>query len=221
MAGDGPPSALAFEDDRIYRLDRAPGEVCRGGSVARCVEVAFLTTSPHRDSVSAAGGDAMARDRMVVPGEELGATEPGSAAAAVPAAVPGELAPAVPGELVKSSKLAEVPGIPERRTAPRLDKVFPVFIEGDGGAGLGVARNISDGGMFIETRDPQPLGSQVRISFPSSSGDMTAVSEVRYVCHLTGRVGDASCAPRQATVRGMGVRFLYFDADGVAPRVLH
>jgi hypothetical protein len=128
---------------------------------------------------------------------------------------------AVPGEQPGESNMAQTRRITERRAAPRLDKVFPVFIEGDGGAGLGVARNISDGGMFIETRDPQPLGSQVRIAFPSGAGDMTAVAEVRYVCHLTGRVDDASCAPRQATVRGMGVRFLYFEAEGVAPPVLH
>jgi hypothetical protein len=148
----------------------------------------------------------MARERLAVPGE----------------LVPGEPADAVPGEPAIADKLAQAHGIPERRTAPRLDKVFPVFIEGDGGAGLGVARNISDGGMFIETRDPQPLGSQVRVAFPSSAGDMIAVAEVRYVCHLTGRVGEASCMPRQATVRGMGVRFLYFEADGAgAPRVLH
>ena len=111
--------------------------------------------------------------------------------------------------------------IPERRAAPRLDKVFPVFIDGDGGAGLGIARNISQGGMFIETRDPQRLGSQVRITFPSEDGEMTAIAEVRYVCHLMGRVAEASPSPRQTTVRGMGVRFLYFDADGSPPPVVH
>jgi hypothetical protein len=109
---------------------------------------------------------------------------------------------------------------PERRGAPRLDKVFAVFIEGDGGSALGVARNISEGGMFIETRDPQRLGTQVRITFPSLTGEMTAVAEVRYVCHLLGLTG-AGATPRQAAVRGMGVRFLYFDADGAAPRGVH
>jgi PilZ domain len=110
---------------------------------------------------------------------------------------------------------------PERRAAPRLDKVFPVYIDGDGGSALGVARNISEGGMFIETRDPQRLGSQVRITFPSRSGEMIAVAEVRYVCHLMGTVSADGAAPRLAAVRGMGVRFLYFDADGVAPPVVH
>ncbi len=99
---------------------------------------------------------------------------------------------------------------PERRGAPRLDKSFPVWIEGDRGGGMGVARNISEGGLFVETRDPQPLGSQVRVTFPSPSGEMTAVGEVRYVCHLLGRAG--TDAPAQAAVHGMGVRFLYFEA---------
>jgi hypothetical protein len=107
----------------------------------------------------------------------------------------------------------------ERRTAARLDKVFPVFIEGDGGGALGVARNISEGGMFVETRNPEPIGAQVRITFPSGAGDMTAVAEVRYVCHLVGRLDEAT--PRRAAVRGMGVRFLYFEAAGAAPPVLH
>lgn len=100
---------------------------------------------------------------------------------------------------------------PERRGAARLDKMFPVWLEGERGGALGVARNISEGGLFVETRNPQPLGSQVRVTFPSQSGEMTAVAEVRYVCHLLGRAH--SDALVQAAVHGMGVRFLYFEAQ--------
>lgn len=107
----------------------------------------------------------------------------------------------------------------ERRSAARLDKVFPVFIEGERGGALGVARNISQGGMFVETRDPEPLGSHVRVSFPSGGAEMTAVAEVRYVCHLLGRA--AAGDDRPAAVRGMGLRFLYFDAGGPPPPLLH
>ena len=121
----------------------------------------------------------------------------------------------VPGE--PFTQEAADPG--ERREAPRLDKVFPVFVEGDGGAALGIARNISEGGMFVETRDPQPLGTQVRITFPSTSGDMTAVAEVRYVCHLLGRTPAAQRGP--LALRGMGVRFLYFEADEAVPADTH
>jgi hypothetical protein len=107
----------------------------------------------------------------------------------------------------------------ERRTAPRLDKVFRVYLEGERGMGLGIARNISEGGMFVETRAPQPIGSQVRITFPAESGEMSAVAEVRYVCHLLGRTPVAARGP--LALRGMGVRFLYFEADEAAPAEVH
>ena len=106
----------------------------------------------------------------------------------------------------------------ERRQSPRLDKVFRVYLDGERGAGLGIARNISEGGLFVETRVPQPIGSQVRISFPSEAGEMTAVAEVRYVCHLLGRTPGSVHGP--LALRGMGVRFLYFELDEAAPRVL-
>ena len=102
----------------------------------------------------------------------------------------------------------------ERREATRLDKVFAVWLDGEHGRGLGVARNISEGGMFVETSVPQPIGTQVRIAFPSEAGDMTAVAEVRYVCHLVGRRADRDL---HAAVQGIGVRFLYFE-PGEAPR---
>ena len=108
---------------------------------------------------------------------------------------------------------------PERRSNPRLDKVFQVYLEGERGGGMGVARNISEGGMFVETRDPQPLGSQVRVTFPSQAGDMIAVAEVRYVCHLLGRSSVAG--PLQGAIRGMGVRFLYFEALSDTSAVAH
>ena len=106
----------------------------------------------------------------------------------------------------------------DRRTGSRLDKVFPVWLEGEHGCGMGIARNISEGGMFVETATPHPIGSQVHVSFPSEAGDMTAVGEVRYVCHLVGRKAGQDV---QASVHGMGVRFLYFEARGEALRALH
>lgn len=110
-----------------------------------------------------------------------------------------------------SRKLGRPPSPVERRQAPRLDKVFRVYLEGERGMGLGIARNISEGGMFVETRAPQPIGSQVRITFPSESGEMTCLAEVRYVCHLLGRIPASEIGP--LALRGMGVRFLYFEAD--------
>ncbi len=106
----------------------------------------------------------------------------------------------------------------ERREAARLDKVFRVYLEGEHGCGLGIARNISRGGLFVETRAPQPIGSQVRITFPSEAGNMLAVAEVRYVCHLLAR-GRGS-TPGPLALRGMGLRFLYFEVgQGTAEAV--
>ncbi len=105
----------------------------------------------------------------------------------------------------------------DRRDAARLDKLFPVWLEGDSGGGLGIARNISEGGMFVETRTPQPLGSQIRVTFPADGAEMTAVAEVRYVCHLMGRGRDGETS----AVRGMGVRFLYFDPQGEGVSAVH
>jgi len=107
---------------------------------------------------------------------------------------------------------------PERRAEPRLDKVFPVWLEGDQGCGMGVARNISEGGMFVETSTPHPLASQVRITFPSQDGEMTAVAEVRYVCHLVGLFSREP--PAHGSIHGMGVRFLYFEAQSEPSRTL-
>jgi len=101
------------------------------------------------------------------------------------------------------------PGRRDRRDGIRLDKVFPVYLEGDRGIGMGIARNISGGGIFVETRAPQPIGSQVRVTFPSDAGDMTAIAEVRYVCHLLGRAEDPARGP--LALRGMGMRFIYFE----------
>ena len=107
----------------------------------------------------------------------------------------------------------------DRRAGTRLDKVFRVYLEGEHGMGLGIARNISEGGMFVETRAPQPIGSQVRITFPAETGEMSALAEVRYVCHLLGRTPVSERGP--LALRGMGVRFLYFEADEAGPADVH
>src|SRR5215208_5274409 len=116
-------------------------------------------------------------------------------------------------------KDVRIPEALDRRIATRLDKVFRVYLEGERGMGLGIARNISEGGMFVETRAPQPIGSQVRITFPAETGEMNAVAEVRYVCHLLGRTPIADRPP--LALRGMGVRFLYFEADEAMPAEVH
>lgn len=102
----------------------------------------------------------------------------------------------------------------ERRRQSRFDKVFPVYLTGDRGTARGIARNISAGGMFIETAAPFALGSHVCVTFTTSEGaaEIIADGEIRYQCNLEfGGPGGT-----RGQLRGIGVRFLSFEST---PRV--
>ena len=92
-----------------------------------------------------------------------------------------------------------------------FDKAFPVFISSERGVVNGVGRNITAEGMFIETRDPCPLGSEIRVTFegPALGAEITAVALVRFQAFLNyaGSDGDT------AGLRGIGVRFVSFDQN--------
>ncbi|AKU91604.1 PilZ domain-containing protein [Vulgatibacter incomptus] len=98
----------------------------------------------------------------------------------------------------------------DRRGASRFDKAFPVYLTSFSGISRGVARNISAGGMFIETSQLQPLGGRLSICFadPLSGVELSLVGEVRYQCVLEygGREGATA-------LRGVGVRFIEVEAD--------
>jgi hypothetical protein len=98
----------------------------------------------------------------------------------------------------------------ERRSSSRFDKVFAVYLQGDNGLGRGIARNISDGGMFIETREPFPLGSTIWVTFTDegTGSELSAQAEVRFQCYL-----NYAGPPGANSVRGMGIRFVQFDAQ--------
>jgi hypothetical protein len=98
---------------------------------------------------------------------------------------------------------------PEQKSSPpvgRLDKAFPVFLEGDRGVASGIGRNITETGIFVETREPFPLGTRVRVTFSSPHGgaEMTLEGEVRYQCYINFARGDAS----RAGMRGIGLKFV-------------
>lgn len=99
----------------------------------------------------------------------------------------------------------------ERRRSSRFDKVFPVYLVSADGIGRGIARNISEGGMYIETRTPLPLGGQVSVRFVDDrfGVEITAASEVRH--HLL--LEFARAEGETGALRGMGVRFLYFSPE--------
>ena len=110
----------------------------------------------------------------------------------------------------------------EKRHDLRLDSVFSVLLETELGEFIAVARNVSPGGMFIETRDPLPLGSKVVVRFQIPNGDdeIVATGEVKNHYFLNFQ---------ESSLTGMGLRFFGFEAEGRAvlqrhlyrTRVLH
>ncbi len=95
-----------------------------------------------------------------------------------------------------------------RRDEYRFDKVFSVHISGAWGSAFGIARNISEGGMFIETPDPYPLGSTMEVTFslPGSDTEMSAKAEVVHLCFLN----RTPAGGQRELIIGMGVHFKRF-----------
>jgi len=101
---------------------------------------------------------------------------------------------------------------PEKRQHLRFDKVFPVRVESVLFGELpGVARNVSAGGIFVEMREPLPLGSRVRISFsnPEETAEIVAVGEVKNHYFMNYAKGGAT-----HSISGMAVRFEGFEDEG-------
>jgi Tfp pilus assembly protein PilZ len=100
----------------------------------------------------------------------------------------------------------------DRRNWSRLDKIFPVLVESPlFGFKNCIARNISSGGIFLETQEPLPLGSAIRVYFALADGckGISAAGHVKNHYYL-----NYGSADSPSNVTGMGVRFTKFDADG-------
>ena len=108
---------------------------------------------------------------------------------------------------------------PSGERSGRFDKAFPVWLDGDRGVMSGVGRNITESGMFVETREPLALGSRVRVTFagPSSPTEMTLEAEVRYQCFIN----FAAEGGERAGMRGMGLRFCSGAKGGERKGTLH
>ena len=102
----------------------------------------------------------------------------------------------------------------ERRNWLRWDQVFPVLIESPLHGFMNCfARNVSCGGLFIETRAPLPLGSQLRLYFSLPDGQQGFAAEGQVKNHYFLNYGSDS-GP-QATM-GMGVLFTQFEDGGAS-----
>jgi hypothetical protein len=104
------------------------------------------------------------------------------------------------------------PAPANQRFYMRFDKAFTVTIGSEiFGDSRGVARNISEGGMYVEIIDPPPLGTVVTVHFriPGSSEDIIARAEVKHHYCLNLTTGGQPTA-----ARGIGVRFIEFLEDG-------
>ncbi|HTO99420.1 MAG TPA: PilZ domain-containing protein [Myxococcales bacterium] len=116
-----------------------------------------------------------------------------------------------------SSRIDKVqPALTAGAPVARFDKAFPVFLEGDRGVASGIGRNITDTGMFIETREPFPLGTRVKVTFSSPHGgaEMTLEGEVRYQCYINFSRPDST----RAGMRGIGLKFVSPQSPQKGPR---
>ncbi len=99
----------------------------------------------------------------------------------------------------------------DKRQHLRFDKVFPVRVDSIlFGEIPCVARNVSAGGIFLETQDPLPLGAQVRVCFltPDQSAEVVAVGEVKNHYFMNYMHDGVS-----KSVAGMAVRFKSFEHE--------
>jgi hypothetical protein len=129
---------------------------------------------------------------------------------------PAPPVPSLPEALARVAR--KTPANPKLPAASQFDKAFPVFLSSDRGVANGVGRNITPEGMFIETRDPCPLGSEVRVTFeaPALGTELTVVAVVRFQAFLNYAGADGETDG----LRGIGVRFVSFVDDarpGLAP----
>jgi hypothetical protein len=105
----------------------------------------------------------------------------------------------------------------DRRRNLRFDKVFTVYLTTPDGMTRGIARNISARGMFVETRDPVPIGARVKVTFTGEDAtEMTCLCEVRYQVALSYGQQDG----REGSSRGMGLRIVAYETKDEHPLLL-
>ena len=92
----------------------------------------------------------------------------------------------------------------ERRSSPRTDLVVRVNYQTVDDLFSEFARNINEGGIFIETETPQPIGTSVQLEFKLPGADRPI--------EVIGRVVRAEQG-EPSGVTGIGIEFENLDAE--------
>ena len=95
----------------------------------------------------------------------------------------------------------------ERRASPRADIVVRVNYQNVDSLFSEFARNINDGGIFVETDTPQPVGTNVELEFklPGADRPIKVVGNVVRSISADQIESDAAA--------GMGIEFENLDSD--------
>jgi type IV pilus assembly protein PilZ len=95
----------------------------------------------------------------------------------------------------------------ERRASPRADIVVRVNYQSVDSLFSEFARNINDGGLFIETETPQPVGTRVELEFKLPGADQPIKVVGNVVRTVSTDPGESDAAA------GMGIEFENLNSD--------
>jgi len=93
----------------------------------------------------------------------------------------------------------------ERRSSPRADIVVQVNYQTVDALFSEFASNINEGGIFVETENPQPIGTAVELEFKLPGSDQPV--------EVVGRVVRTTEEGERSQVSGMGIEFESLSAE--------
>ncbi len=96
----------------------------------------------------------------------------------------------------------------ERRASPRADIVIRVNYQNVDSLFSEFARNINDGGIFVETETPQPIGTSIELEFKLPRADQP----IKVIGNVVRSVSAADQTDSNATP-GMGIEFENLNSD--------
>jgi uncharacterized protein (TIGR02266 family) len=100
----------------------------------------------------------------------------------------------------------------EQRQAPRVPLQVEVTLESEHNFFSGIANNVSEGGIFVATTSPPPVGSEVGFELVLGGERFLVMGVVRWV---RGESAASSGAPA-----GCGVKWVHLE-DGALEAILH